>query len=202
MTDTKLIAEARKAAPLYGNDWGALLIKLADRLEQLGKVPADTAELIARAETWPDDTPWGIFIRDMKVALAAQAQEIARETGRAEVIFETLGEARDEIAAQAQEIERLKGEHLDTEDDLIKRAEAAEACVWELERKIEAQEMAMDSARRIWERKIAAIEAATIERCVRVTESYPIEHKFVCDRFAAAIRALAKEPAATPPATR
>lgn len=28
-----LIAEARKAATLYGNDWGVLLIKLADALE-------------------------------------------------------------------------------------------------------------------------------------------------------------------------
>jgi hypothetical protein len=52
MTDAELIVEARKAAPLYGNDWGVLLTRLADRLEQIRATTfsecADPAEMKKR----------------------------------------------------------------------------------------------------------------------------------------------------------
>lgn len=34
LTEVELIVEARKAAPLYGNDWGWLLIEMANALER------------------------------------------------------------------------------------------------------------------------------------------------------------------------
>jgi hypothetical protein len=79
-------------------------------------------------------------------------------------------EAADAIAAQAQEIARLTQDvkwlkhdpnlqqHQQINLSFLARAEAAEARVWELERKIEVQEMAMDTARSIWEQRIAAKE--------------------------------------------
>jgi hypothetical protein len=33
-TDADLSRQARKAAPAYGNDWGVLLIKMADALDR------------------------------------------------------------------------------------------------------------------------------------------------------------------------
>lgn len=48
----ELIAEARKAAPLYGNDCGALLIKMADRIEQIRAVTfEECAELADRIDS-------------------------------------------------------------------------------------------------------------------------------------------------------
>jgi hypothetical protein len=97
-----------------------------------------TAELIARADgylqSWGNLSRADNLIKAMRDRLAAQAQEIEQ--------------ARRDAATERTLRLSLEGER-----------NAAEARVRELERKIEVQEMAMDTARSIWEQKLAARQA-------------------------------------------
>jgi hypothetical protein len=112
-----------------------------------------TAELIARLT---DELAMWPCVDEIKTALAAMAQEIATAHKMMDQDKRDYDELKDRFDAQAQEIERLKGnpsrrileykwlDYLCVEGGcqslvLKRRAETAEALVQELERKIEVQ---------------------------------------------------------------
>jgi hypothetical protein len=173
-TDADLIAQAHKAAPLYGNDWGVLLIKLANALKRHKKalarhsapLPEAVAGLVARLNYIAD----GLLMKED---------------------VEPLREAASLIASQAREIERLKKESQTYCTGMVvstDRAEAAEARVRELE--IENNSIALEDVGRD-----RAIRAATIEECAAFLNDQRFSGHSNLRSLRDAIRALAKEPA-------
>jgi hypothetical protein len=142
-----------------------------------------TAELIARLRaTFKDrDGETAPLAEEAALALAAQAQEIAEQRERADTAEDHVAEEHRRAQA-AEALARLQRDTVRERETLL---EEAEARMRELERKIEVQEMAMDTARSIWEQRI--------ERCAKVADRIDS-----VNGIGDAIRAL-KEPTAAPP---
>ncbi len=84
LSDDELIAEAHTAAPLYGNDWGVLLSRMADRLA--AKCPDEPSAAMFDAAAhrlaifWPTRPPGmcgvGLLRSDEGTAVRAAAREV------------------------------------------------------------------------------------------------------------------------------
>jgi hypothetical protein len=143
----------------------------------------DTAELIARADalltvrragkSHLPESPWDLM-QALRDGYAAQVLEIERLRIERDSFQASMCVARRQIIDGDERGNRLIA--------MRERAEAAE-------RKIEVQEMAMETARNIWEQKLAANFAATKERCATVADRLDS-----VNGIGAAIRALKAEP--------